>query len=295
VIFFKAKRYRFVSRPNRTVFGEAQMKHRFWTHYTARDFASLDRENLIAVLPIGAIEQHGPHLPLSVDQAILDGIVAATAPLIPDDIPALFLPTMPVGKSTEHSAWPGTLTFSTQTLISMYMEIGDSVAAAGVRKMVFLNSHGGQIAVMDIVARDLRIKHNMLTVGANWFAMGLPKGLLSADEERFGIHAGDMETSVMRALHPDHVQMDQARDFPSKAADLAAKHKHLGLSAAGKLGWQAQDMNAAGACGNASLATVEKGEAFIQHAATEIVTLLQEVHQTPLSFLDTKADPEAYA
>ncbi|MBU2963433.1 creatininase family protein [Citreicella sp. C3M06] len=271
------------------------MQHRFWTHYTARDFAALDRESLIAVLPIGAIEQHGPHLPLSVDQAIVDGIVAASAPLIPDDVPALFLPTMPVGKSTEHSAWPGTLTFSTQTLISIYTEIGDSVAAAGVRKLVFLNSHGGQIAVMDIVARDLRIKHNMLTVGANWFAMGLPEGLLTPEEERFGIHAGDMETSVMRALHPDHVQMEHARDFPAKAAELAGKFKHLGLSAAGKLGWQAQDMNAAGACGDASKATAEKGEAFIQHAAEQIVTLLQEVHATPLSFLETEANPEAHA
>ncbi|MBU2868457.1 creatininase family protein [Pacificibacter marinus] len=270
------------------------MKHRFWAHYTARDFAKLDRENIIAVLPIGAIEQHGPHLPLSVDQAIVDGIVAATEPLVPDDVPALFLPTMPVGKSTEHSAWPGTLTFSTQTLIAMYTEIGDSVAAAGVRKMVFLNSHGGQIAVMDIVARDLRIKHNMLTVGANWFAMGMPDGLLTPNEERFGIHAGDMETSVMRALHPDHVQMKYARNFEASVEKQAGKTRHLGLSPAGKLGWQAQDMNGAGACGDATLATPEKGAAFIQYAANQIVTLLKEVHETPLSFLDTQANPEAY-
>ncbi|WP_045392894.1 creatininase family protein [Falsirhodobacter sp. alg1] len=269
------------------------MQHRFWADYTARDFAALDRQNLIAVLPIGATEQHGPHLPLSVDQAIVDGIVAATVPLIPEDIPALFLPTMPVGKSTEHTAWPGTLTFSTRTLISMYMEIGDCVAAAGVRKLVFLNSHGGQIAIMDIVARDLRIKHDMLTVGANWFAMGTPEGLLTPDEQRFGIHAGDMETSVMRALHPDLVQMDHARNFPASVAGLPGRH--LGLSPSGKLGWQAQDMNAAGACGDATKATAEKGQAFIDHAAREIVALLREVHDTPLSFLQTKADPEAYA
>ncbi|WP_376870657.1 creatininase family protein [Albirhodobacter sp. R86504] len=271
------------------------MQHRFWANYTARDFAALDHDALIAVLPIGAIEQHGPHLPLSVDQAILDGIVAATIPLLPDTLPALFLPTMPIGKSTEHSAWQGTLTFSTQTLISMYMEIGDCVAAAGVRKLVFLNSHGGQIAIMDIVARDLRIKHDMLTVGANWFAMGTPQGLLTPEEDRFGIHAGDMETSVMRALHPELVHMEQARNFPAKAAELASKFTHLGLSAAGKIGWQAQDMNAAGACGDATKATAEKGAAFVQHAAKEIVTLLQEVHATPLSFLNTQANPEAYA
>lgn len=271
------------------------MKHRFWADYTARDFAALDRANVIAVLPVGAIEQHGPHLPLSVDQAILDGIIAATLPKIADDCPALFLPTLPVGKSNEHSEWPGTLTFSAQTLLSMWMEIGDCVAAAGVRKLVLLNSHGGQIAAMDIVARDLRVKHKMLTVAANWFAMGLPEGLLTADEQRFGIHAGDMETSVMLALHPDHVQMQHARDFRPRIADIARENQHLGLTPAGRLGWQAQDMNAAGACGNAAAATAEKGRAFIDHAARQIATLLQEVQNMPLSSLETRANPDAFA
>ncbi len=271
------------------------MQHRFWANYTARDFARLDRSSLIAVLPVGAIEQHGPHLPLSVDQAILDGIIAATVPLIPDDCPALFLPTLPVGKSNEHSEWLGTLTFSAQTLMAMWMEIGDCVAAAGVKKLVLLNSHGGQIAPMDIVARDLRVKHRMLTVAASWFAMGTPEGLLTPDEDRFGIHAGDLETSVMLALDPDHVQMQHARNFYPRIADIARDNRHLGLSIAGKLGWQAQDMNPAGACGDATKATADKGRAFIAHAAAQIVTLLHEVHRMPLSHLDTKADPEACA
>lgn len=271
------------------------MQHRFWADYTARDFAALDRGNLIAVLPVGAIEQHGPHLPLSVDQAILDGIIKATVPLIPDDCPALFLPTLPVGKSNEHSAWPGTLTFSAATLMAMWSEIGDCVAAAGVRKLVILNSHGGQIAPMDIVARDLRIKHRMLAVAASWFAMGMPEGIYTPEEDRFGIHAGDMETSVMLALHPGLVQMQHARNFHPKIADIARENRHLGLSVAGKIGWQAQDMNAAGVCGDATRATAEKGRLTIDNAARQIVTLLQEVQRMPLSFLDTRADPEAFA
>lgn len=272
-----------------------RLKHRFWADYTARDFAALDPGRLIAILPVGAIEQHGPHLPLSVDQAILDGMISATLPLISPECPAIFLPTLPVGKSNEHSAWPGTLTFSTQTLISMLMEIGDCVAAAGVRKLVLLNSHGGQISVMDIVTRDLRIKHKMVTVAANWFAMGLPEGLLTPEENRFGIHAGDLETSVMLALHPDLVQMDHARNFHPKIADLAQENRHLGLTNAGKIGWQAQDMNAAGACGDATKATAEKGHAFIAYAARQIATLLDEVHRLPLAHLDAKANPDAFA
>ncbi|MCU0900065.1 MAG: creatininase family protein [Cypionkella sp.] len=271
------------------------MKHRFWADYTARDFAALPRDKVIAVLPVGAVEQHGPHLPLSVDQAIVDGMVAAVIPRLPADLPVLFLPTMPVGKSNEHSHWPGTLTFSAATLMAMWGEIGDCVAAAGVRKLVILNSHGGQIAPMDIVARDLRIKHKMLVVSANWFAMGLPEGLISPEEDRHGIHAGDLETSVMLALRPDLVQMDQARDFVPQNARLAAENRLLGLTPAGRLAWMMQDINAAGAAGNATLATADKGQRAIDHAATQIVTLLREVHRMPLSFLDTKANPEAFA
>ena len=269
------------------------MMHRFWADFTARDFAALERESLVAVLPIGAIEQHGPHLPLSVDQAILDGIIAAAVPQIPDTLPALFLPTMPVGKSNEHNAWPGTLSVSAQTLISLLMEIGDSVAAAGVRKLVILNSHGGQIAPMDIVARDLRVRHRMLTIAANWFAHGVPDGLFPEDERRFGIHAGDMETSVMLALHGELVRMEHARDFRPAIADIDRDYSHVGLSPAGKLGWMAQDMNAAGACGNAAAARAEKGRAVIEHAARQLVSLLEEVHRMPLSILDTVADPDA--
>ena len=269
------------------------MMYRFWADFTARDFAALERESLVAVLPIGATEQHGPHLPLSVDRAILDGIIAAAVPQIPEALPALFLPTMPVGKSNEHSAWPGTLTLSAQTLISMLMEVGDSVAAAGVRKLVILNSHGGQIAPMDIVARDLRVRHRMLTLAASWFAQGVPDGLFPEDERRYGIHAGDMETSVMLALHGDLVQMEHARDFRPAIADIDRACSHVGLSPAGKLGWMAQDMNAAGACGNAAAASADKGRAVIEHAARQLVSLLDEVHRLPLSFIDTVADPDA--
>jgi creatinine amidohydrolase len=269
-----------------------RLKRRFWADYTARDFAALDRGALIAVLPVGAVEQHGPHLPLSVDRDILNGVIAAAVPLIPDDCPALFLPTCAVGKSNEHSAWPGTLTLSVTTLMAMWSDIGDSVAAAGVRKLVILNSHGGQIAPMDIVARDLRVKHGMLAVAANWFGMGLPDGLISAQEDRFGIHAGEVETSMMLALQPGLVDMTHARNFPPRQAELTGL---LGLSPAGKLGWQMQDLNAAGACGNAAAATAEKGTALVDHAARQLVALLGEVQRLPGDWLGTKPDPDAFA
>lgn len=271
-----------------------QLKSRFWADHTAREFAAMDRGALIAILPIGATEQHGPHLPVRVDQAILDGVIAATVPLIPEDCPALFMPTLPVGKSNEHTMYAGTLTFSAQTLIAMYMEIGDCAARAGVRKMLILNSHGGQVPVMEIVARDLRIKHSMIVVTAGC-GIGSPDGVISDHEARYGIHGGDAETSIMLALHPDLVAMEHARDFRSRAEQFAQGNRHLGLTPTARIAWQAQDMNAAGVCGNASLATVEKGQAFLDHAARNLVVLLQEINHLPFSYLDTTADPDAFA
>ncbi len=263
------------------------MKHRFWSEYSEREFALLNRENLVAILPVGAIEQHGPHLPFCVDQAILDGLIAATIDELPDDLPALFLPTLPIGKSNEHSPWPGTLSFSAQTLIAMWMELGDCVAASGVRRFVILNSHGGQIAPMDIVARDLRVRHNMLTVASSWFALGMPPDLFSAKEHAFGIHAGEMETSVMLKLHPELVQMEYAKDFENKLRSIMSNNDFIGLNPSGKIGWQAQDLNPAGACGNAAIANSDKGAKVIAHAAKKIATLLREVSRLPLSFLES--------
>ena len=234
-----------------------------------------------------------PHLPLSVDRDILDGIISASIPLIPSDCPALFLPTCAIGKSDEHARYAGTLTLSANTLMAMWTEIGACVAAAGVRKLILLNSHGGQMAPLDIVARELRIRHNMLAVAASWFAMGLPEDALDPYEAQHGIHAGEMETSMMLALHPEKVAMAHARDFVPLSVRLQAERALLGLGPGTRLGWQAQDLHPAGACGNAAAATAEKGQVFIDHAARQIVALLRDVDALPLSILENAADPSA--
>jgi creatinine amidohydrolase len=268
-------------------------RSRYWADHAAREIAALGPERLVAVLPVGAIEQHGPHLPLSTDQTIVDGVVKAALAHLPEECPALILPTCAIGKSDEHAQFPGTLTFSAATLTAMWTEIGESVARSGVRKFVMLNSHGGQIAIMDVVARELRIRRGMIAVAANWFAMGLPEGLLSDAEERFGIHGGDLETSIMLALAPQFVDMSRSADFSCAARSWAEDgYEMLGLTGAGKLGWRAQDMNPAGACGDASAATVEKGRAFLDHAGRRVARLLQEVARAPLSWIENVPDLE---
>lgn len=261
---------------------------RYWSHYTSEEFSRLDHSRIVAVLPVGATEQHGPHLPLSVDAAIADGVVEAVAARLPEESNVLFLPMQPVGKSNEHSRYPGTLTLSAETLIRVWSEIGDCVAASGVRKLVLLNSHGGQISVMDVVARDLRIRNQMLVFSVNWFGLGMPEGAYSEHELKHGIHAGDVETSVMLALHPDHVVMEKAEDFRSLTATFENDYRHISLSGGGKPGWQSHDLHPKGASGNAAAATPEKGRETLAFAADRLVELLAEVERAPLSWLENK-------
>ncbi|MDB5874832.1 MAG: creatinine amidohydrolase family protein [Ramlibacter sp.] len=259
---------------------------RFWSDWTSEAFARLDRTKLIAVLPVGAIEQHGPHLPMSVDTATVDGMVAATMKRLPAELPVLFLPTQAVGKSNEHSRYPGTLTLSAETLIRTWRELGACVAAAGVRKLVLFNSHGGQESVMDIVARDLREQHGMLVICVNWYGLGLPEGLIGDEENRFGIHAGELETSILLALRPDLVQMTQARDFESADKALRASSNHLSfVEGKGLVAWQTQDLNPLGACGNAAAGTAAKGRSAIDFVADRFVQVLQEIDALPVALL----------
>jgi creatinine amidohydrolase len=259
----------------------------YWANHTSKALAAMPRERLIAVLPVGAIEQHGPHLPLATDTAIVEGLVGAAARRLADtDLPVLFLPTQSVGKSDEHSRYPGTLTLSAETLIRLWTEIGDSVARAGLRKIVILNSHGGQVGPVEIVARDLRIRHGMLAVACNWFHLPLPEGMFTAEEMRFGIHAGDMETSLMLALAPDRVRMAEARDFSTAAMGYAAEFAELGRSPGARIGWQMHDLNAEGAAGNAAAATAARGAALIDAVAARLVALLADIDRYAMERLE---------
>jgi creatinine amidohydrolase len=261
---------------------------RFWSDHTSEMFTRLPREQLIAVLPVGAVEQHGPHMPICTDHATIDGMVAAAVPKLPDDLPVLFLPTLAYGKSNEHSRYPGTITLSAATLMPVWMEIGASVARAGVRKFVLFNAHGGQMNAMDIVIRDLREQHGLMAVSAHWYTLGLPSGMFSDHELKHGIHAGDLETSVMLALKPHTVHMDRAKAFGSLTETLAEQNRHLSITPSGKLGWQTQDLNPEGACGDATQASADKGRAVLDFVSDRFVELLYEVHRFDLSRLDNE-------
>ena len=253
-------------------------KKHFWADLTAEEFKALDSERTIAVLPLGAIEQHGPHLPVSVDRDIVEEVIRRSLPLLDHSLSVLFLPTMALGKSNEHIAFPGTLTLSAETLIRVWMEVGDSVARAGIRKLALFNGHGGNVAAADIVARDLRAKHGMLTVSTSWYQLGTEEGIYDDRELRHGIHAGLGETSIMLAVRGDLVAMEKARDFRSRGEDWADELDFIGVGGGkAKLGWLIQDLNAEGACGNAAGATAEAGETLLAGAAQRLADFLKEL------------------
>lgn len=265
---------------------------RFWADLSTRDFAALhsagQADQVVTVLPVAAIEQHGPHLPLSVDATLLQGVIDAALPLLPAGLPVLFLPPQNVGLSPEHIRFPGTLTLSPATVIALWTEIGECVARAGVKKLLLFNGHGGQVSVMDIVARELRTRCNLIVYSASWFSLPLPDavaGQFSAQEHRFGIHAGEIETSMMLHLAPATVHMAHAQNFRSTSQDRSERYAILGNGKTAKLGWQMQDYHPAGAVGDAAAATAGKGQAVVQAAAVQLVALLQELQALPLSTL----------
>lgn len=258
---------------------------RFWQDLTTLEFRGLDPERTIAVLPIAAVEQHGPHLPVSTDTEIANGMIRESLKLLPANLHALFLPVQAIGKSNEHLRSPGTLTLTAETAIRAWTEIGESVARAGVRKLVMINSHGGNVECIGIVARELRVRRNMLAVSAQWSRFGVPPGLYTDQENAVGIHAGDQETSLMLYFRPDLVDMSRAANFEPATVEIVRTFDVLRPTGYTAFAWIAQDLNADGACGDASRASAEKGRLTAQHRAAAFVRLLQDVERFELSRL----------
>lgn len=261
---------------------------RRWADVSARDFALAQRSGLaaqtVAILPVGAVEQHGPHLPLKVDTALVEGVVDAALPLMAADVPVLVLPTQAIGLSLEHQDYAGTLSLSPATLLAVWTELGGCVARAGVKKLLIFNAHGGNVSSMDIVARQLRMQCGLLVYHSSWFNLPQPAGVneaFSAHEHRFGVHGGETETSMMLHLAPELVRMEHARNFASSSEVRARQFPILGNGKSAKLGWAMQDYNPQGAAGNAAAADAQRGQALVQGAAASLAQLCTEIHALP--------------
>lgn len=254
----------------------------YWQDWTTRDFEFVDAAHDVALMPVAAIEQHGPHLPVSVDADINRGVIEAAAGHLAPAVRVVALPMLAIGKSNEHLAFPGTLTIGTETLLRYWLDIAESVLRAGFRKIVVLNSHGGQPQLVDILVRELRVHHGALAVSASTYGFGLPDGLFDAHECTHGIHAGAIETSMMLHLRPEVVKPEFFADFTSTGPAIERDYDELKLEGSVGIGWMTQDINPAGAIGNATLADAEAGALCLDHAGRALARLLADVARYPL-------------
>jgi creatinine amidohydrolase len=250
---------------------------RDWIDIYWPDIGAAGLSRWIAVLPLAATEQHGPHLPVGTDVMIGKAYLERVRELLPPTLPVTFLPLQPVGISTEHIDYPGTLTLSTETALQEWMALGESVARAGVKKLVMVTSHGGNSAAMTLVAQDLRAQHGLFVVTTSWSRFGAPDGLFSAQELRHGIHGGAVETSIMLARYPHAVRKEAIADFRPASIDIEKAYRWLSTQRPAAFAWQAQDLHESGAAGDATQASADKGEKLIDHGARAFCELLAEV------------------
>ncbi len=252
--------------------------HRFlpylsWTEVTALP----DRENTVIVLPVGAIEQHGPHLPCSVDSVISSGVLGKALEKLPAEVRAFGMAPITYGKSDEHLHFPGTMTLTGTTLLATITELGESVYRAGFRKLLLANGHGGQPQVLEMAARELRLRHGDFVI-VPYHVSRLPNSsgkYISDEERRLSMHAGHSETALMMALAPDTVHIERAvanfpAPFPSKI-----------LSADGRpaCAWTSRDFGPSGVIGDPLQATREQGLDILDTLSDSWVTAITDLFQ----------------
>lgn len=249
------------------------------------------RKDWIAVLPLGAHEQHGPHLPFETDALIASGIVERLVDVLPDELPVTFLPVESVGYSIEHMDVAGTKTLYWREAVERWLGIAEELSKQGIKKFVMLNAHGGNSPLLTIVATEARIRFDMLAVATSWTRFGLPEGLIKPEDKAIDIHGGDIETSVMLALCPDQVNMQKAESFGSRQSEFAEKFRYLRAYGPHAFGWKMSDLNAKGVAGDAAAASAEKGELILAHAISGIVELLRDVDRFDIDSLMPKSAP----
>ena len=258
---------------------------RDWTDIRWPEMAGSDRTRWIAVLPLAATEQHGPHLPPETDVLIAQAYLARVRQLLSNTVPVTFLPIERIGISTEHIDFPSTLTLSPESAIRSWMAIGESAARAGLRKLVMVTSHGGNSAAMGVVAQELRAHQKMLVVTTSWGRLSAAETLFPAEEIEHGIHGGAVETSIMLARYGAQVRRAAITDFRPSTMAMKKTFRWLSAQRPAPFAWQTQDLHPSGAVGDATQASPEKGERLLDQGATAFCELLDDVDRFDLQLL----------
>jgi len=255
-----------------------------WMSLTTRDFSDGEGRDSVGVLLVGSIEQHGPHLPLSTDSVIGEGLLKKSFEHVPSGSIVIKLPTLSVGSSPEHSDFPGTISYPPELLIEIVVEIGRQAKSCGMRKLLVVNSHGGNSSSLDIASMKLRSELKLLVVKVDYFRFPKPKQIDLPDcEWNHGLHGGALETSMMMALEPDLVRMGELQNNTSWLEELASKHRRIGKDRAVSLYWMASDLNHSGTVGDATLASSEMGALLIEYYSRCLAEVMMDVSEIDLS------------
>jgi len=247
-------------------------RDRYLPALTRRQIGALpDKAWAPVILAVGAIEQHGPHLPVAVDSLLGQAWLSLTLARLPADVSCYVAPPITIGKSNEHTGFPGTLFISRDTLRAQILAIARQLHAWGFRSLLVINTHGGNVPVLVPTLREIRSLHGMRTGILS--SGGVPD--LAPQEATFGIHAGEVETSWLLAAAPQHVDMAKAVcEYPARLDEPGEVRP---VMAPALVAWVAKDLSASGVMGNAPLATAEKGERWLERGAAAYAAGIAEV------------------
>jgi creatinine amidohydrolase len=259
---------------------------RYWQSMTTVDVQRAVERDPVVILPLAAIEQHGPHLPLSTDLDIGMALLASAFRHLPEDFPAWVLPPQAVGTSREHGRFAGTLSLDADVLSTVIHQYGCALAGCGVRRLLLSNSHGGNRAVLDVAGLRLRQEQGLLVVRVSYFELARPTDLeLSDSEWRHGLHGGAVETSMMLHLRPDLVRTGEIRDAGTLGQELESTMRRVAPTGAVSFSWLADDLNPTGVVGNAVRADAAKGERLVAHYGEALADVIQDVKAFPVERL----------
>ena len=248
----------------------------FLPYLTTDQVANLpQKDRAVILLPIASVEQHGPHLPLYTDNIIVLEVLRRALALLPEDIPVWVLPLLAYGKSNEHAGFAGTITLTSETLMRVLKEIGDSVARSDFRRFAILNSHGGNTEIIDVVIRDIRERTGLLAFALHlYLRVATPASGLTDAERLYGIHAGDVETSILLRCQPHLVKAELA---PSSLPTHLQTFKYQPFMGPLTFAWLTRDISENGVLGDATQADPDKGERFLADGAAQVAEMLREV------------------
>lgn len=249
---------------------------RYLGYLTSEQVRELDKELAAVVLVIAAVEQHGSHLPIATDVVLGVSMLTMAVERLDPSAQLWILPPLPYGRSVEHEDFAGTVTLSQETLTAVVRDVAASVARSGFRRLVLFNSHGGNVSVLETVARDARRATGLMVFPFSMFRIGLLYPQISEQEASWGTHAGEWETSMMLALMPERVDTARA-GATSGYATFERAPDHLGLLGPIPFTWVTADITATGAIGDPSIASVERGREIVELSVEKIALTLAEI------------------